>query len=269
MTKKWTYHFIFFLFLQFFFLDIARSQSCDLIFQDHTSSLVKKELQILQKLNSSLVTRYYSSSQHPDLLSLYLLLKSEAWLYLPQGLVPWKNTPELPQSVIRNIKENSPQVYELENLENKDFYLFYANALQGRYLKVLQLIRTQSIRAELENLNPEAREFLELVFDDLMSTDLGRPETPPDRAQEAFNEYVQTDFPWEVFQSLALRFFDQSDELSPQEWLKLQPEQEVLNEQQMRLFERNINQERDRRRYCCLTNPGCMFCPNNRHFLRD
>ena len=249
---------------------IVYGQSCKISFSETLSPQTKKELNLLEALNPQLVSEFLKSNLENPNHDLYMVIKNEAWTFLPIGMKPWKNIPELPPGVLENIRNNSSKKFDVREIEPEQAYMFYANALQGRYIAVARLIRSEYLDSISQVEHKLTRQFLERVYDDLLLSDLGRPENSPERAQETLLELRNLDFPWAAFETLALRYFENAPEgTEVAAWLGQQSEAGALNRNQLQLFEKNLLRPIDNKRYCCRNNPGCMFCPNNRSFLSE
>ncbi len=232
-----------------------------------TTKTLEKFLYKAEKLNPDLVEGYLKLEPfEQNLESLYMILKEEGWRLLPQGLVPWKNKPELSHKVLQLIKEHSSTSYTLDHLTPEEIYMFYANGIQGLYIGLAKSIRDSFLTEIAPNTTKSTRHFLELIYEDLLLADLGLAETSPARAKETLEGNMDTLVQWSLFTKLSTRFYSE-EILHPKQWLEAQPEYSKLSRYESQLFLKNIVRKPNPRRYCCLNNPGCLFCPNNRYFL--
>ena len=235
---------------------------------EKSSKHLAKELDLVGKLNPTLIEKFNRlETSEQNLTQLYLLLKVEAWNFLPRGMVPWKNKPELPKLVIENVLNNSPDAYETSQLKPDDIYMFYANALQGRYISVARHIRNEFID-DLKVADKKTRRFLEKVYEDIMETDLGLAETSPERARDTLSANIKTDVDWSLLIQLSSRYFKKSENIDLNGWIAVQPELRLVDSNEVLLLRNNVEKEPKKKRYCCLNSPGCLFCPNNRSYLK-
>jgi hypothetical protein len=255
---------LFALLILFFSIESLHAQSCLTLLKAKKNQVLAKELQKLEVLNPELLDSFYES-QNQDLRALYVTLKQEGWRVLPQGMVPWKNRPELSEELKVRLRSQFARVYSIEGVEDEKLYLFYANALQGRYIAVANALRLEFIKSLSEKvLSKQTKVFLALVYESLLVTDLGRAETSPESALEALLIDLRGLVDWpkliEISESFKEEEFNSFDEWINGFSLELKEKQ---------LLRQHLGKKQNPKKYCCKNNPGCLFCPNNRGFLRQ
>ncbi len=238
-----------------------------------------KILSRLEKVNPQLHSIYNDKRFDLETLEeLYLALKAEAWLYLPKGQLPWKERPSLPDLVSDSLKENFKKQYAVESLTDSEIYLFYTNALWSLYNFVFQTW----VGEQIERISPPTglsqlqKSFAQAVISQhLVPLDLQSQTLAPELATEFFESKPNyTQFPWSsAFQIVAV--WERSRFERPaktgyrdlRSWLEQKAEFTGLTLEHQRIVTAALHRG-GFEEVCCLTKPGCSFCPNNRNTLR-
>ena len=243
-------------------------QSCQGLLSSSSSSKVLDSFLVkINTINPELVNQFYKlNPRDQNLKNLYLIVKKEAWIFLPNGYVPWSNKPSIVDKVLQNVRNYPNPSYNTRDLSDEDVYMFYSNALQGLYIAISNAIRLSLISAISPNAKKTLRVFLEVVYEDVILVDLGLAEVSPERTEEAFKEDLLNTIDWNalihIFES-----WKNSNSEDLERWVDENEELFSAYKKELSLFRRNINRSLNNKRHCCKNTPGCLFCPNNRNFL--
>lgn len=197
---------------------------------------------------------------------LYFLLKEEGWRVNPRGMVPWREKAILSEEVQNRIISSQPSVYNLSQLNEEDVYHFYGNAIQGLYIAVSEQIKKDFVAEILGDRVPQVqRNHFIAMLELTLFPGLGKRDLSPERAEEVLSHSLSA-YNWKKLAQLSNVIFAVEESLRI-ETLKEEASTMALSEDEERLFLRALEKPEERRVYCCLNSPGCLFCPNNRSFL--
>ena len=244
------------------------AKTCNSILSATNNSALLKELQKIKNLNPELVEKFYSNSDQ-NFNSLYLILKAEGWRVMPHGLIPWKNKPELSEEVLNILRQRQSKVYRTQELSEEELYIFYANAIQARYIFIARQIRTDFINKLFNQpISKTTKDFLSLVYDSLIISDLGRSDVSLESTQEALYLDLTDLIHWQVFMEISEQYSKEADGDEVNGWLNNQKLFLSLTAKEQELLKRHLGKSLNSKKHCCLNKPGCLFCPNNRSFLQ-
>lgn len=259
--------------MEFAFGKAQSTQLCRSIFSNASSNEIRltKAIDRLNRLNPELVEGFRELPEaEQNLENLYLHVKGEGWRLAPFGFLPWKNPAELSPTLLNRLFENSRETYRIDELPPNQIYLFYINSLQAQYIAIGEAIKHQLIENKLhKDLPIEVKNSLLQIVDLLLVFDMGNPGTDPQSVREALRSPALAHFPWAsveaVLMDLSSRKIDPGSDAA-ETALRANPRfLSLLTEVQQIL---TAALKKSKRRYCCMSSPGCLFCPNNRVFLR-
>jgi hypothetical protein len=249
---------------------LAWGNLCSQIMAFSLSPALSSVYQRVYDLNSELIPQRAGEGQrYEEWTQLYLILKDEAWKYYPEARLPWKSLENLPQQ-----NQSWPQIYphlDWGQMSGKDRYIFYINSLQSLYQQSARWIAKEFLKVQLgQQAKGRALKELEYLVQAYLQADLDRSATSPDRAREALDRLItDPSVPWSIFYEIIHESLSiETDDLRL--WEQRMREHVLfssLSIDNQRLLLRLSNKPGDSR--CCKTNPGCLFCPNNRGFLKD
>jgi len=201
-----------------------------------------------------------------------LFLKEKIWSFLPEGSIPWKNTTPLSEELKQLLKERFQKSYQLEKMNEKDLSLFYANQLRSAYFLALREWMEKEVEHAAQGM--ELSRFqktvgLSLISRALSPSGLLRDTLSPTLAKELLQKKEWRAFPWkEAFQVIALFPQDQKMSLMEiQNWVFENTDERVFSPTDRAQLEAALRQP-SFNNPCCLTEPGCLLCPNNRFWLK-
>lgn len=226
-----------------------------------------KALQRIEQLDPALFKNASTALSKDDLL---ILLKERIWELLPNGSIPWKNKIELSESLKSNLHEQFNKSFRMDEMSEDNLYLFYANQLRSIYYLLLREWMEEKVTEEAtEELTSFTKNFgLALMSRSLATAGLLSDTFNPELTRETLGHREWKDFPWkEAFQmakewnELGLSVQELSDWINSHSiGAELKPSHRSAVERALR-YPGFANP-------CCLTDPGCLLCPNNRSWLR-
>lgn len=235
----------------------------ELFFVPQRDGKFEKVLERMDTLNPDLRIQLDNlPSAEKTLQSIYLILKTEAWRVAPLGMLAWKNKIDLMPDMVARMNHNFGAHFDLSKMNDTQLRLFYVNALHSQYIFVAEIIKQRFLAQKIgRDIPNEIENRLMIIVDRLLIFDLGSRELPPEKAREVLAFESLTQFPWmEAFHIV-------KDSLHSGTPIQNHPLFATLSIQHQEILETSM--KTSKRRYCCLKDPGCIFCPNNRAFLHS
>lgn len=230
-----------------------------------------KFFQQLNKLNPFVFDKPVS-----DLVSLYLFVKEEEWIYAaipidkPPRLKPL--TQDLKNHLIREFSGS----HRLDLNNDEEMTRFYANGLRGIYSRIGDTIRATRVKAKFTTTLSHNEQ---VVFESLLSgfwfpKRLQDQELSPEYARRILLDDAWSDYSWEVAREV-LREWDATGlpftRRDFQHWWsqKFEVQGRLSRSEVERLAAAIDLADYSRHPICCVSRPGCYDCPLNRRTLKN
>src|SRR5690606_32619515 len=142
--------------------------------------------------------------------------------------------------------------------------------LQSQYMALARTIQHRFIESFLPPKPiKELKDFAMRLLDQTMPNFYLR-ELEPERAQNEFLKNLSEEINWKEMIGLADILFKarEQENFNEREWLENNTVFQGFTANQKRLFQNSLENRRNNE-VCCMNTPGCLFCPNNRGFLRN
>lgn len=251
---------VLFLILFMVFTQSLSASSCD------DALGASKALERVRQLNPELVNETPESLSKLDLI---MILKKEIWRLLPFGNIPWKDKTPLEESLKTRLHEQFNKRYRLDEMDDEDLYLFYANQVRSVYFLLVREWMEEEL-AVVESLTPYLKNFgLSLMSRSLTPSHLLSSTFSPEMTEEILNEKKWKEFPLDKAFQLAKEAKELDLSLSEtMDWLRKHPLWEEMGSPSYRMAIETAFRHPGFNNPCCLTDPGCLLCPNNRSWLR-
>lgn len=203
-----------------------------------------------------------------ELSDLYLFLKEEEARVTKDGL---------DNELIRHLRSNFNNKFAVESADERDVFNFYKNSLRLEYIKIGRELKKQWIEKLLGREIKGTRE--EIVFN-LLLTGYLTPYSFEDAdltvngARELLAARRWEAFPWKQADEIVSHWLEQRDATARapylnevSKWMKTQEAAKLLNWNDYGRIVSAICASKFPGT-CCLSEPACWTCPNNRGLLK-
>lgn len=202
-------------------------------------------------------------------LNLIMTLKREIWRFLPFGNIPWKDKAPLDESLKARLLEQFNKRYRVDEMSEDDLYLFYVNQLRSVYHLLIREWMEDELSA-VGPLTPDLKNFgLSLMSRSLTPSYLLSTTFSPEMTEEILKEEKWREFPMHHAFQLAKEAKELGlSLLETMDWLREHPLWQEIGRPTYRTAIETAFRHPGFNNLCCLTDPGCILCPNNRAWLR-
>ena len=178
-----------------------------------------------------------------------------------------------PVFVKTRLQEFRAKVFEVGALSDEEALQFYRNNLRSLYIRVAHLWSIQEARNSVGPVMspPVEQAIAALITQYIRPWRLTDRELMPDTAREHFRARAWMMQPWLSIAGFLVEWFaHHPDEFEARAFSKFWDERASHYHLEFEFYQRmaSVLDGAHERRFCCLSTPGCVTCPNNRRWLR-